>query len=62
MIVQVKEINVGERLRENFGDIEGLAESIKINGLLHPIIVDENLNLIAGHRRLTAIKTLAGKK
>jgi hypothetical protein len=40
------------------GDIAGLAESLKKYGLLHPIIVDEDINLIAGQRRLEAAKSL----
>src|SRR3990172_10307842 len=45
--------------REELGDLEGLADSIKIKGLIQPITVDENLQLIAGSRRLAAAK-LAG--
>lgn len=40
------------------GDIQGLADSIQQHSLLHPIIIDESLNLIAGHRRLEAHKLL----
>lgn len=35
-----------------------LKESIKLNGLLQPVIVDSEMNLIAGHRRLAAVKAL----
>lgn len=35
-----------------------LMESIKVNGLLNPITLDRNLNLIAGLHRLTAYKLL----
>ncbi|MBR8839058.1 MAG: ParB N-terminal domain-containing protein [Stigonema ocellatum SAG 48.90 = DSM 106950] len=35
-----------------------LMESIKANGLLNPITVDQNLNLVAGLHRLTACKLL----
>lgn len=38
-------IKVGQRLHEDMGDIQGLAESIRRHGLLHPIIIDENGNL-----------------
>lgn len=40
------------------GDIQGLADSIHRHSLLHPIIIDESLNLIAGHRRLEAHRLL----
>lgn len=43
-----------ERFREDFGAVEELAVSIQRYGLLHPIVVDENLKLIAGERRLKA--------
>lgn len=51
-------VNVGERRREEMGDIDALADSIRVNGLLHPIVVDDKGNLIAGHRRLEACKKL----
>jgi ParB/RepB/Spo0J family partition protein len=42
------------REREELGDIDELAISIAKFGLLQPIIVDDNNELIAGYRRLTA--------
>ena len=39
-----------------------LKESIKANGLLNPITIDKQLNLIAGLHRLTAYKQLGIKK
>ena len=47
-----------ERFREDYGDIEGIAVSIQRYGLFHPIVVDENMNLIAGERRLKAHRLL----
>ena len=58
MTVLIEKINVGERLRQDNGDIEGLAQSISVNGLLHPIVIDANYNLVAGGRRLLAVKSL----
>ncbi|ASA22047.1 ParB N-terminal domain-containing protein [Paenibacillus donghaensis] len=58
MLTPIKSINIGTRIREDMGDIAGLAESINARGLLHPIIIDEAGNLIAGHRRLEAHKLL----
>jgi ParB-like chromosome segregation protein Spo0J len=54
----IDEIIVGERRREDFGDIEGLASSIAKFGLFHPIVVDDQNNLVAGERRLIACKSL----
>jgi hypothetical protein len=42
----------------DMGDIEGLAESIKQYGLMQPIVVDDDNNLVAGERRLVACKAL----
>lgn len=54
----IGEIKVENRRREDYGDIEGLAESIGKYGLFHPIIVDDKRRLIAGERRLRACKQL----
>jgi len=54
--VPIEMINVGERLRQDNGDIAGLTASIREHGLLHPIVIDANYNLIAGGRRLLAVK------
>lgn len=47
-----------ERQRRELRHIEELAESIHRLGLIHPIVVDENNVLVAGERRLTAVKML----
>jgi len=67
MKVNIRDIKVEKsdtntkRVRINFGDILKLAESIKNNGLLHPVVVDElegdsekKYRLIAGERRIRA--------
>lgn len=56
--VPIGSITVGKRLRKDLGDIEVLAESIQTHGLLHPLTVDDDLTLIAGERRLRAMKLL----
>ena len=60
--VKIEDIVVGRRCREDFGDIEGLAISIQRFGLLHPIVIDEKKNLLAGERRLRAHKYLGLKE
>lgn len=47
-----------ERFRSDVGNIKELAESIQRFGLLSPVIVEENGELIAGFRRLSAMKSL----
>ena len=47
--------------RRKFDDIEGLAQSIKQNGLLQPLTVrrtESGFQLVAGERRLRAVKML----
>lgn len=56
--VPVGAIAVGERDREDLGDVAGLAESIRMVGLLHPVVVTEALALVAGGRRLAAVQHL----
>lgn len=57
--VKVDDVKVkDERFRDEYGEIEELAVSIQRYGLLHPIVVDGDLNLIAGERRLKAHKLL----
>ena len=54
MHVPIESVIVGERFRKEFKDIDMLAESISKHGLIEPIVVDENMNLIAGERRYKA--------
>jgi DNA modification methylase len=62
MKVKISDINVGDRVRTDFSDVEGLAVSIQQHGLLHPIIIDKALNLVAGERRLRAHIALGMKE
>lgn len=57
--IHITEIIVGDRLRVDMGDIEGLAKSIKTYGLMQPIVLDDSNNLVAGGRRFTAFSTLS---
>jgi ParB family transcriptional regulator, chromosome partitioning protein len=56
--VPISKIVVGVRRRQKLGDIRGLSRSIKEHGLLHPIIVRNGNELVAGQRRLEACKRL----
>lgn len=47
-----------ERQRKELRNIDELAESIHRIGLIHPLVVTRDLVLVAGERRLTAIRTL----
>ena len=56
--IPIEHIVVGVRFREELGDIESLSESIKNEGLINPITVDQDYKLLAGGRRLEAVKLL----
>lgn len=66
--IHLSEIKVDqERLRKDMGDLDSLISSIRDNasslvdtkGLMHPIVLDADNNLIAGGRRLAAFTTLS---
>ena len=58
MKLNINQIKVSDRIRKDFGDIEELAIDIEENGLINPIVVTEDWELIAGERRLRAHKYL----
>jgi ParB/RepB/Spo0J family partition protein len=58
-IVKLSDIKVNGRYRDDMGDLQGLADAIKEKGVLQPITLDTDLNLLAGGRRHAA-STLAG--
>ena len=62
-LVPIDSITVEEgRQRRKLEQIDELAASIKRNGLLHPIVVLRDGKLVAGERRLTAMKELGEKE
>ena len=62
MLLDIVKIKVGDRIREDFGNIDKLAENIKEHGLINPITVTPQYELIAGERRLRALKKLGYKQ
>ena len=46
----------------SLSDIEELTNSIKEMGLLEKIVIDENKQVISGHRRLESVKRLGWKE
>jgi ParB-like chromosome segregation protein Spo0J len=55
---KLSDIKVGARHRQDLGDIASLAKSIRDVGLLHPLVVRQDMTLVAGRRRLDAIREL----
>ena len=58
MVVKIKDIKVGKRVRKDIGDLSNLKKSIKKHGILHPVLLTGDNELIAGYRRLTAAREL----
>jgi N6-adenosine-specific RNA methylase IME4 len=56
--IPITSIVVGTRHRKNLGDVQSLADSIAAVGLLHPPVVTSEHHLIAGERRLAALRLL----
>ena len=60
--VALSNITSNNRIREDMGDIDGLCRSIKQYGLIQPIVLaraeGSNASLVAGGRRLTAVRKL----
>ena len=56
--IPIADIIIGDRHRQDFGDLQALADSIAVEGLLQPIAVTESLELVAGERRLRAVSLL----
>jgi ParB-like chromosome segregation protein Spo0J len=59
--IDVDKIKVGDRIRVENGNLEELSESIRQMGLICPICIDKENNLIAGFRRLSAWRLLRAK-
>lgn len=56
--VAIGEITVGERMRKDLGDLSGLKHSISQTGIVCPIAVTPEMELIYGERRLRAAEQL----
>ena len=49
--INITDIIVKDRARQDLGDIEGLSATIQDHGLLNPILLTETHELIAGERQ-----------
>lgn len=55
MKIKLEQVKISrERMPRSMGDMEAMAQSIATFGLLQPIVLDDNFELIAGFRRFTA--------
>jgi ParB family chromosome partitioning protein len=55
---RIKDIIIGHCYRQDLGDLQELAASIREFGLLRPVLITRDGRLIAGRRRLEACKLL----
>ena len=63
MLIDIEKIKVTDRIRKDFGDIQELADDIEENGLINPpVITPDTYELVAGERRLRAMKLLGYKQ
>jgi len=58
MKLKIEDIKVSSRIRQEVGDLSQLKQSIQQVGLLTPIIVNEENELLSGFRRLEACRQL----
>ncbi len=57
-MIAITDIQVGNRFRKDLGDVKGMADSIMEVGLLQPILLGTDFQLISGIRRLEAHRHL----
>lgn len=62
MLIDIRKIKVTDRIRQEFIGIEELAQDITENGLINPIVVTSDYQLIAGERRLRAHQHMGREK
>ncbi len=62
MKVNISDITVNDRVRKEMGDLVPLMDSLEKHGLISPIVVSDDFQLVAGHRRLQAATKLGWKE
>ena len=58
MLVQISDIKIKKRVRKDLGNLDDLKDSLRVYGLLNPITINSNYELIAGERRIQAAMQL----
>ena len=62
MPVKIEDIKVKKRVRRDLGDLTALKDSMHRYGLMNPITLNSNYELVAGERRLEAAKSLGWER
>jgi ParB family chromosome partitioning protein len=58
MNIPLDQISVQKRVRMQLGDLQSLMDSLDARGLMNPVTVNSDYELIAGHRRLESARRL----
>jgi len=59
--MKISDIEISSRHRKDMGDLQALADSIELQGLLQPIGISEDGILVFGERRLLACRDVLGR-
>lgn len=62
MLVKIEDIKVKKRVRRDLGDLTALKDSMHRYGLMNPITLNSDYELVAGERRLEAAKSLGWER
>ena len=62
MLVKIEDIKVKKRVRRDLGDLTALKDSMHRYGLMNPITLNSNYELVAGERSLEAAKSLGWER
>lgn len=60
--IGVTDVLIRKRIRKNLGDLTLLMDSMRRHGLLNPIVITRDRELVAGHRRLEAARRLGWQR
>lgn len=57
--VKIDSIKLGDRVREDYGEIEELSNLLLLYGQLYPVLIEHDNTLVDGGRRIRALQLLA---
>ena len=58
MRVRISDIIIKRRIRLDIGNLTNLMDSMRKNGLINPVTLNDRMELLAGFRRIEAAKSL----
>ncbi len=60
--IGVGDVIIRKRIRKNLGDLTLLMDSLRRHGMLNPIVITRDRELVAGHRRLESARRLGWQR